>query len=65
MLLKEEGLKQTLVHYALFSTVCHTFVMDIARLLIELIFTRNDLFWVDFPCFSSDVQFLFSYLAKV
>jgi len=61
----EIGLKLTSVHYTLFSTMCHTFVMDIAHLLLQLIFIRNVLFWVDLPCFSSDVRFSVSYLASV
>ena len=39
--------------------------MDMARVLLELIFIRNGVFWVDLPCFSNDVQFLVSYLASM
>ena len=40
-------------------------VIDKARMLLELIFVRNESLQVNLPCFESDVQFLICYLSTM
>ena len=39
--------------------------VDIARMLLELIFIRDGSLYVDLPCFANDVLFLISYLSTM
>ena len=37
----------------------------VAPVLLEMIFIRNGAFWVNLPCFLSNVQFLISHMASM
>jgi len=39
--------------------------VDIARVLLELIFIRDGSLYVNLPCFAHDVLFLISYLSTM
>jgi len=39
--------------------------MDIARMLLELIFIRDGSLYVNLPCFAHDVLFLILYLSTL
>jgi len=47
------------------QNVGHHGTVDIARMLLELIFIRDGSLYVNLPCFAHDVLFLISYLSTM